>query len=52
MPATAAIPIVLLTAKVQPADHRRFAALNVAGVLAKPFDPLTLSAQVKDALGW
>lgn len=51
-PGIADIPIVLLTAKVQAADHRRFAALPVSGVLAKPFDPMTLSEQVIQALGW
>ena len=51
-PGIADIPVVLLTAKVQAADHRRFASLQVAGVLAKPFDPMTLSEQVIGVLGW
>ena len=51
-PATAGIPVVLLTAKVQGADQRRFAGLGVAAVLFKPFDPLTLAAQISEALGW
>jgi CheY-like chemotaxis protein len=46
------IPVILLTAKVQPADRRRFAELDVTAVLAKPFDPLTLAAEVRAALGW
>ncbi len=50
--ATASIPVLLLTAKVQGSDQRRFAALGVSGILFKPFDPLTLSKQVSDALGW
>ncbi len=49
---TSAIPVLLVTAKVQPADRQRFAELGVAGVLPKPFDPMTLSEQVADALGW
>jgi CheY-like chemotaxis protein len=49
---TAGIPIILLTAKVQPADRRRFDDLGVAGVLAKPFDPMELAAQVAGVLGW
>ncbi len=49
---TAGIPVVLLTAKVQGPDQRRFASLGVAAVLLKPFDPLTLSRQICDALGW
>jgi CheY-like chemotaxis protein len=46
------IPVVLLTAKVQAADRRRFAGLGVAGVIAKPFDPLGLAGQVAATLGW
>jgi CheY-like chemotaxis protein len=51
-PATQAIPVILLTAKVQSADLDQFAQLGVAGVIAKPFDPLTLSEQVASTLGW
>ena len=51
-PVTARIPVVLLTAKVQGVDQRRFAGLGVAAVLFKPFDPLTLAAQISEALGW
>lgn len=51
-PATADIPIVLLTAKVQTADRDAFAGLPVAGVLAKPFDPMRLPADLAALLGW
>jgi CheY-like chemotaxis protein len=51
-PATAKIPVLLLTAKVQSSDQRRFADLGVEAVLFKPFDPLTLSDQIAGALGW
>jgi CheY-like chemotaxis protein len=51
-PATAQIPVLLLTAKVQSSDQRRFADLGVAAVLFKPFDPLTLADQISAALGW
>lgn len=51
-PATSHIPVVLLTAKVQSSDQRRFADLGVNAILFKPFDPLTLYAQIADALGW
>jgi CheY-like chemotaxis protein len=50
--ATARIPVLLLTAKVQGTDQRRFADLGVEAVLLKPFDPMTLSAQIARALGW
>jgi CheY-like chemotaxis protein len=50
--ATAHIPVLLLTAKVQSSDQRRFAGLGVEAVLVKPFDPLTLSSQISATLGW
>jgi len=46
------IPVLLLTAKVQGVDKRRFADLGVAAVLFKPFDPLTLAGQITQALHW
>ncbi len=51
-PTTAHIPVLLLTAKVQSTDQRRFADLGVEAVLFKPFDPLTLSTQIATALHW
>jgi len=51
-PATASIPVLLLTAKVQASDHQRFAGLGVKAVLSKPFDPITLSTQIAEVLGW
>ncbi len=51
-PITSKIPVILLTAKVQSADQRRFADLGVRAVLTKPFDPLTLSGQMERILGW
>lgn len=49
---TAHIPVLLLTAKVQGPDQRRFAGLGVAAILFKPFDPLTLADQISAVLGW
>ncbi|HEY4219542.1 MAG TPA: response regulator [Gemmatimonadaceae bacterium] len=49
---TRAIPVVFLTAKSRPAERERLLALGVSGVLAKPFDPMTLSDQVAALLGW
>ena len=51
-PSTVQIPVLLLTAKVQGTDQRRFADLGVQAILFKPFDPLTLSKQISSALGW
>ena len=49
---TAAIPVILLTAKVQPADRARFHALGVAGLIAKPFDPAALPGEIARLLSW
>jgi CheY-like chemotaxis protein len=51
-PSISRIPVLLLTAKVQGVDKRRFADLGVAAILFKPFDPLTLAEQISEALGW
>ena len=51
-PAIAHIPVLLLTAKVQGIDQRRFSDLGVAAVLFKPFDPMTLADQIGEALHW
>jgi CheY-like chemotaxis protein len=51
-PVTAKIPVLLLTAKVQATDQRRFADLGVEAILFKPFDPMTLSTQIAAVLGW
>ncbi len=46
------IPVILLTAKVQSVYQDEYAQLDVAGVLAKPFDPLKLAEEVARILGW
>lgn len=51
-PETRAIPVILLTAKVQSADRRRFASMGVQAVISKPFDPLKLAEQITAALRW
>lgn len=40
---TSSIPIILLTAKAQPAEQRQFTQLKVSGVITKPYDPFELS---------
>ena len=49
---TSGIPVIFLTAKARPAERDRLMSLGVAGVLAKPFDPLELPAQIAALLGW
>lgn len=52
-PRTRDVDVVMLTAKVQPSERARFSALpGVAGVIAKPFDPMTLPQELADLLGW
>lgn len=51
-PATRDIPVILLTAKVQAADRRRYDELGVKGAIAKPFNPLQLASQIATILGW
>lgn len=46
------VPVVFLTAGVVDADMERLQALTVAGILNKPFDPLQLSRQLGEILGW
>ena len=47
---TAEIPVILLTAKVQAA--RGPTSAKAAGVILKPFDPLTLGAEIARMLKW
>lgn len=46
-PATATTPVIVLTAKAVGAEVERMTALGAAGVLIKPFDPRTLSDDVR-----
>jgi DNA-binding response OmpR family regulator len=43
---TRSIPVIFMTAKVQASDRKRLADLGARGVIAKPFDPMTLSDEV------
>lgn len=48
--ATAAIPVIFLTAKAMSSEIERLLAMGVAGVLTKPFDPLTLHEEIRQIL--
>lgn len=50
--ATKKIPVILLTAKVQATDRRRYAQMGIVTAIAKPFNPLELANEVAIALGW
>jgi CheY-like chemotaxis protein len=45
------IPVLLLTGAFEPFDQERAARVGCDGFLAKPFEPDTLIAKVKDLLG-
>lgn len=47
----ARVPVVFLTAATEPDEVGRLRSLGAAGVLAKPFDPMTLPARLRETLG-
>jgi CheY-like chemotaxis protein len=49
---TCKIPVALLTAKVLAEEQDLFATLGIAGLIVKPFDPMTLVEQVTAVFGW
>ncbi len=49
-PDIVAVPAVFITARTQRHEFERLMALGAAGVIAKPFDPLALAAQVRGFL--
>jgi len=49
-PATAQIPVLLLTGAFEPFDQERANRVGCDGFLAKPFEPQTLVAKVKELL--
>ena len=50
-PITASIPVIFMTARVQ--DHEVAAYMDdgAIGVVAKPFDPIQLPAQIREIIG-
>jgi DNA-binding response OmpR family regulator len=50
-PSTASIPVVFLTAKTQREEVARALELGAVASLTKPFDPMTLAAELRTALG-
>lgn len=47
MPETADTPIVFVTARAQSKDVDQLIQLGAKGVIAKPFDPMSLAAQAR-----
>jgi CheY-like chemotaxis protein len=50
-PATANIPVIFLTAKTQREEMKRALALGAVACLTKPFDPMTIARELRQALG-
>ncbi len=44
---TCDIPVVFLTASVQAPEVERYRAMGAVGVIAKPFDPMTLAQALR-----
>jgi len=42
-------PVMFMTAKVQPQEVEFLMSLNVADVIAKPFDPMGLAGNIRDS---
>lgn len=49
-PAIRQIPVILLTAMIQPSDQRRYNQMAIAGIITKPYDPTTLADQIIELL--
>jgi CheY-like chemotaxis protein len=49
-PKTAKIPVIFMTARAQARELEHFKSLGAAGVIPKPFDPMTLADSVRSQL--
>jgi len=49
-PRTAEIPVIFMTARAQARELDHFKSLGAAGVIAKPFDPMTLAGSVRSQM--
>lgn len=47
---TASIPVIFFTAKVQKHELDSYLALGAAGIISKPFDPMTLPQEITQIL--
>jgi two-component system, OmpR family, response regulator len=48
LPGLQTTPVVFMTAKVQPQEVQGYLDLGAVGVIAKPFDPMTLAQELRD----
>jgi len=47
LPAAATLPVIFMTAKVQPDEVAHFLSLGALAVIAKPFDPMMLAQDIR-----
>lgn len=45
------IPAIFMTARVQPNEIQEYIKMGAVDVIAKPFDPMTLSCQIREIWG-
>ncbi|MBM1631207.1 response regulator [Sulfitobacter mediterraneus] len=50
MPHLAEVPAIFMTARTQQSDMDELRAIGNVEVITKPFDPMTLSDQIKEAM--
>jgi CheY-like chemotaxis protein len=50
LPNLAKTPVIYVTAKVQESEIQTYIRSGVAGVITKPFDPITLPQEISDIL--
>jgi len=48
LPETADTPVIFMTAKVQANEIQHYMRLGATDVIAKPYDPMMLSAQIRE----
>ena len=48
MPEFEGVPVIFMTAKVQPSEIEEYKTLGAVDVIPKPFDPMALAEQVKE----
>lgn len=44
-------PAIFMTAKVQPSEIKQLLSYGAVGVIAKPFDPMTLGGKIRELIG-
>ncbi len=49
IPSLASTPVMFMTAKVQPQEVEFLKTLNIADVIAKPFDPMGLANNIRES---